>query len=138
MWIYPTGDGSVLEAWSSKDRGKWKKHGILIRQSDIKWIKDDGAPRHYLWAPDVVRTNGRYLLFYSAGPQGPTPSRLGIATGHSPAGPSIDSEKPLLIGGAGFEAIDPMVFFDSRSRKSYLYAGGSADAKLRMFDLHLI
>ena len=42
----------------------------------------------------------------------------------------------LVRDGVGFEAIDPMVFVDPRSGKAYLYAGGSAGAKLRVWALN--
>lgn len=134
MWIYPTGDDR-LPAWSSPDRTTWTKVGDLIRMKDIGWVGSDGAPRHFLWAPDMFAANGKYYLYYSVGPQNPTPSRLGVAICDGPAGPCTDSGKPLLTGGKGFEAIDPMVFADPKSGKTYLYAGGSAGAKLRVFEL---
>ena len=56
-----------------------------------------------------------------------------MAIGTSPAGPFTDSGKPLLTGGQGFEAIDPMVF--TEGDKAWLYAGGSAGSKLRVFEL---
>lgn len=133
LWIYPTG-GDGLSAWSSSDRKDWKKDPLL-RLSDIGWVEADGAPVHYLWAPDMVAHRGRYYLYYSVGPQNPTPSRLGVAVCTSPAGPCTDSGKPLLTGGNGFEAIDPAVFVDPRSGRRLLYAGGSAGAKLRVFEL---
>ncbi|MFV0622465.1 family 43 glycosylhydrolase [Sphingomonas sp. ac-8] len=133
MWIYPTG-GDGLQAWSSADRRRWTKHPLL-RLSDIRWAKDDGAPVHFLWAPDMVVDQGRYYFYYSIGPQNPTPSRLGVAVCSGPAGPCTDSGKPLLTGGDGFEAIDPAVFVDPASGRRLLYAGGSAGAKLRVFEL---
>lgn len=135
LWVYPTGETERLMAWSSADRATFVPRGVLIRQSDIGWIRDDGARRHHLWAPDVVRANGRYYLYYSVGPQNPTPSRIGVAVGSSPAGPFTDSGRPLLTGGDGFEAIDPMVFADPKDGRHYLLAGGSAGAKLRIFRL---
>ncbi|RIA37441.1 glycosyl hydrolase family 43 [Hephaestia caeni] len=134
VWIYPTG-GKGLEGWSSTDLVHWRNHGPLLRKSDITWIDDDGAPSHGLWAPDMLAANGRYYFYYSVGPQHPTPSRLGVATCEGPAGPCTDSGRPLLTGGDGFEAIDPMVFADARSGKTYLYAGGSAGSTLRVFVL---
>ncbi len=65
-----------------------------------------------------------------------TPSRIGVAVGDHAAGPFKDSGKPLLTGGNGFEAIDAMVFPDAKSGQAYLYAGGSAGAKLRVFELN--
>jgi beta-xylosidase len=114
----------------------WKDHGAGLYFRDIKWIGDDGAPRHHAWAPGVVEKNGKFYMYFSVGPQNPTPSRIGVAVADSPSGPFRDSGKPLLTGGNGFEAIDAMVFNDPRSKKSYFYAGGSAGAKLRIFEMN--
>jgi len=135
LWIYPTGAGDRLDAWSSRDKLHWRKRDALLRLKDIRWIADDGAPRHFLWAPDMLAANGRYYLYYAVGPQNPTPSRVGVALCDTPQGPCVDSGKPLLTGGDGFEAIDPMVFVDPRSGRRLLYAGGSAGATLRVFEL---
>ncbi|MGI4730277.1 MAG: family 43 glycosylhydrolase [Janthinobacterium lividum] len=140
MWIYPTERGDRLESWSSDDETHWARQGDLLKLGDIRWIGADGARAHFLWAPDMLAANGRYYLYYSVGPQDPTPSRLGVATCSGPAGPCVDSGKPLLTGGAKaeggpFEAIDPMVFVDPRSGRRLLYAGGSAGARLRVFEL---
>lgn len=133
-WIYPTG-GGVLAAWSSPDRVAWARGETLLRREDISWIDEDGAPSHHLWAPDMVRARGGWYLYYSVGPQNPTPSRIGVAVCKGPAGPCTDSGKPLITGGEGFEAIDPAVFVDPKSATPYLYAGGSAGATLRVWVL---
>ena len=135
LWIDPTGDGETLDAWSSSDNNIFVKRGTLIALKDIAWVRADRANTHYLWAPQMVTINGRTLLYFSVGPQVPTPSRLGVATCTSPAGPCTDSGRPLLTGGNGFEAIDPTVFTDRRSGKTYLYAGGSSGSKLKVFEL---
>jgi len=134
LWIYPTGSGDSLESWREV-AGKWQRQSMLITMRDIPWVRDDRAPTHYLWAPDMVRIGSTYRLYFSVGPQDPTPSRLGVATCAAPAGPCTDSGKPLLTGGNGFEAIDPMVFADPRSTLRYLYAGGSNGSTLRVFVL---
>lgn len=134
-WLYPTGDSDSLRAWSSYDLESWTPHAPLIHQKDIAWIRDDGARRHHLWAPHMQPANGKYYLYYSVGPQTPTPSRIGVAVSDSPYGPCLDSGRPLLTGGPGFEAIDPHVFVDPKSGKIYLYAGGSAGSTLRLFEL---
>jgi beta-xylosidase len=139
VWIYPTwNDGRNREAFfafSSTDLTNWRRHGPILDFNDVSWIKDDGQARHYAWAPSVLRRNHRWFFYYSVGPQNPTPSRIGVAVADAPAGPFRDSGKPLLTGGEGFEAIDPMVFTDPVSDRTYLYAGGSAGAKLRVFEL---
>jgi beta-xylosidase len=138
LWIYPTGGGRHDEffAWTSTDLKDWEKHGPLLRLKDVPWVAEDGAARHHAWAPCAIEEAGKYYFYYSVGPQNPTPSRIGVAAGDSPAGPFVDSGKPLLTGGNGFEAIDPFVFKDPNSGKRYFYAGGSAGAKLRVFELN--
>ncbi len=139
VWIYPTwagGPGQRFFAFSSTNLANWERHGPVLDFRDVSWIGNDGAPRHYAWAPGVLAKNGKWYFYYSVGPQHPTPSRIGVAVAAAPAGPFQDSGKPLLTGGDGFEAIDPMAFTDPKSGKTYLYAGGSAGAKLRVFELN--
>jgi beta-xylosidase len=141
MWIFPTGGpggswaADRFGAFSSRDLKSWRPRGELIRRDQISWIKDDGGAEHFLWAPGVATRGGKWYLYYSVGPQNPTPSRIGVAVADRPEGPYRDSGRPLVTGGQGFEAIDPMVFQDRRSGKIYLYAGGSAGATLRVWEL---
>jgi beta-xylosidase len=138
FWIYPTWSERGHQqffAFSSTNLTQWQRHGPILDFQAIPWIKDDGAPIHFAWAPGVFPANGQFYFYYSVGPQNPTPARIGVAVANSPAGPFIDSGKPLLTGGSGFEAIDPMVYRDPHSDAVLLYAGGSAGAKLRVFEL---
>ncbi len=139
VWIYPTWSDNRQArffAFSSTDLLHWQRHGPILEFKDVGWIEDDGQKVHHAWAPSVLEKNGKWFCYYSVGPQNPTPSRIGVAVGEGPGGPFRDSGKPLLTGGNGFEAIDPMVFTDLPSGKSYFYAGGSAGAKLRVFELN--
>lgn len=141
LWVFPTGgpggswEADRFGAFSSRDLKTWRSRGILITRDRIGWIGDDGAHDHFLWAPAVATRGGKWYLYYSVGPQNPTPSRIGVAVASSPEGPYRDSGRPLVGGGKGFEAIDPMVFADPRSGKIYLYAGGSAGARLKIWEL---
>ncbi|WP_193213703.1 family 43 glycosylhydrolase [Luteolibacter marinus] len=137
-WMYPTEARSrrpVFAAYRSTDLRSWRREGTILELDKIPWIKDDGAPRHAAWAPALAVKNRKAYFYYSVGPQNPTPSRIGVAVGNSPAGPFKDSGKPLLTGGDGFEAIDPMVFVDPSDGKAWFYAGGSAGATLRVFEM---
>lgn len=143
-WIFPTTQGTGprknvtgrFYGWRSQDFQHWSRTAKpLLDIRSIRWIDDDHAPAHFLWAPSVTPANGHFYLYYSVGPQNQTPSRIGVAVADRPDGPYIDSGKPLLTGGNGFEAIDPMVFRDPASAKAYLYAGGSAGATLRVFEM---
>ncbi len=139
VWVYPTwspGRGDSFYAFSSTNLTDWQRHGPVLEFKNVRWIKDDGQERHHAWAPGILTNNGKYFFYYSVGPQNPTPSRIGVAVGDKPQGPFRDSGKPLLTGGNGFEAIDPMVFTDPQSGKTYFYSGGSAGATLRVFELN--
>jgi beta-xylosidase len=139
VWIYPTwsdGDRHSFYAFASTDLKNWQRYGPVLDFKDVRWIDDDGQKQHFAWAPGVTERNGEYYFYYAVGPQGETASRIGVANGRFPKGPFQDSGKPLLTGGNGFEAIDPMVFTDPKSGSSYLYAGGSAGSKLRIFELN--
>jgi beta-xylosidase len=141
-WIYATTPRAAgnpkwqrLYAYSSPDLRNWTQVGPIFSFDKVDWIDDDGAKRHYLWAPALAAANGKYYLYYSVGPQNPTPSRIGVAVGDSPAGPFVDSGAPLITGDGSWEAIDPVVFKDPKSGTTYLFAGGSAGAKLHAFEL---
>ncbi len=84
--------------------------------------------------PASATRNGRYFLYYSVGRRirRPAGSRRGRG---SARGPYRDSGRPLVTGDKAFEAIDPMVFTDRKSGKTYLYVGGSAGARLRVWEL---
>lgn len=138
-WLYPTEPHSrdpIFAAYRSADLRNWKREGTILDLDKVPWVKDDKAPKHTAWAPAIAVRNGKFYFYYSVGPQNPTPSRIGVAVGKSPAGPFADSGKALLTGGDGFEAIDPMVFVDpTKGSKAWLYAGGSAGSKLRVFEM---
>ncbi|BCX48114.1 glycoside hydrolase family 43 [Haloferula helveola] len=142
FWAYPTHASDPkaqfhsfdFVAYSSPDLVDWKASEPILKMADISWIKDDGARNHWLWAPGITEKDGKYYFYFSVGPQNPTPSRIGVAVADHPAGPFKDIGKPLLTGGNGFEAIDPMVFQD-KDGTAYFYAGGSNGAKLRVWKL---
>ncbi|MET0904587.1 MAG: hypothetical protein ABWY10_00825, partial [Tardiphaga sp.] len=60
LWVFPTGgpggswSADRFGAFSSRDLKTWTPRGELIRREQIGWIKDDGAPQHFLWAPGVA------------------------------------------------------------------------------------
>lgn len=74
------------------------------------------------WAPHVMEDRGIYYLYYSAAQDSGEGMAIGAATATSPRGPFRDSGHPL-VGGAGFEHIDPMAFDDPKTGKRLLYWG---------------
>lgn len=130
-WLYATyGRGGRFYAFSSPDLLTWQRHGPVLTFAPIDWIPEG----KHAWAPAVAERKGTYYFYYSVGPK---PSHIGAASGDSPLGPFTDSGRPLLSdhNNPKFEAIDPMVFEDPNSGRFYLYAGGSAGATLRVFEL---
>jgi arabinan endo-1,5-alpha-L-arabinosidase len=77
------------------------------------------------WAPSVIYDGSTYFIYYSATPdahrEGPDHA-LAVATSDSPAGPFVDTGRPLLLG-EGFEYIDPMAYDDPATCKRLLYWG---------------
>jgi len=139
VWIYPTHSEKGKNFWAFKltPQKTWEKVGPVLDLKDVSWLKSEPQKNLGPWAPCIAVKGGRYYFYYSVGPQSEGhPSRIGVAEGNAPEGPFKDSGSVLVTGGNGFEAIDPMVFEDPASHKYYLYCGGSAGAKLRVFELN--
>lgn len=131
VYVYPTTGRGRFYAYSSTDWLTWQRHPeAILNFRDIDWIPRGKSA----WAPAVIEKDGTWYFYYSVGPK---PSHIGVASGPSPTGPFTDSGKALLSDNndPSFEAIDPMVFRDPKTGKSYCYAGGSAGATLRVFEM---
>lgn len=115
----------------SLDLAAWEHLGEAL-PTKPRWA----ATSQRFWAPDVSRhPDGRYLMYYSAQPDGPEPGLcLGIAVADRPEGPFLDSGQPLLAGGPGFENIDPMRFVDPADGRQWLF-WGSGFGPLRVREL---
>lgn len=102
------------------------KAGIQIRQSSdlIHWTFvgrafTDGVPKEAkewtdakgLWAPEVVKMNGRYYMYYSASQFGKTQSFIGVAVSEVVTGPYEDLGLVYRSkeGTSGPNAIDPNI-----------------------------
>ena len=125
-YLYPTSDGfnnwsgDRFRVFSSDDLINWTDGGeILNLPTDVPWAKTNA------WAPCIIekQINGAYKYFYyfTAG------KKIGVAVADDPLGPFKDSGKPLLEnhpeGIRHGQVIDPDVFTDPVSGKSYLYWG---------------
>ena len=132
-WIYPTYSARYenqvfLDAFSSKNMVKWKKHPHILDTSQIKWAK------RAMWAPAIIRKENQYFLFFSAndiqskqrnGQADDTLGGIGIAVADNPAGPFKDYlGKPLInkfYNNA--QPIDQFVFRD-KDGQYYIFYGG--------------
>lgn len=125
-YIYPTSDGfdgwsgSYFKAFSSTDLLNWEDEGVILDlKKDVPW-GDRNA-----WAPTIAEQKKgkqyKYYYYFTAA------QKIGVAVSDNPAGPFVDSGKPLIDfkpeGVKGGQEIDPDVFTDPKSGKSYLYWG---------------
>ena len=126
FYIYPTSDGfnnwggTYFKAFSSPDLVNWKDEGVILDLSkDVSWAKRNA------WAPCIIekKIDGKYKYFYYF----TAAQKIGVAVADNPAGPFVDSGKPLIDkhpeGINRGQEIDPDVFTDPKTGKSYLYWG---------------
>jgi beta-xylosidase len=128
-YIYPTSDGftnwsgTSFKAFSSKDLKNWKEEGVILDlKKDVSWTHRNA------WAPCIIEKkdkNGHYKYYYyfTAG------QKIGVAIADDPAGPFKDAGKPLIDklpeGVRRGQNIDPDVFNDPQSGKTFLYWGNA-------------
>jgi arabinoxylan arabinofuranohydrolase len=125
-YLYPTSDGhygwsgTYFEVFSSPDLIHWENEGVILDlERDVSWA-DRNA-----WAPSAIEqmVDGQYRYFYYF----TAAQKIGVAVADNPEGPYTDSGQPLINfkpeGVTGGQEIDPDVFLDPVSGKSYLYWG---------------
>lgn len=136
-YIYPTSDGFTgwsgyyFKVFSSTNLVDWKDEGnILELGKDVTWANSNA------WAPCIEEKmiNGQYKYFYYFCAHG----KIGVAVADKPTGPFKDSGKPLLDklpeGATHGQQIDPDVFTDPVSNKTYLYWGNGYMAVAELAD----
>lgn len=125
-YIYPTSDGFdgwggyYFKTFSSDDLKSWKDEGVILDlKKEVPWGTRNA------WAPTITekKTKGDYKYYYYF----TAAQKIGVAVADLPTGPFKDSGKPLIDfkpdGIKGGQEIDPAVFNDPKSGKSYLYWG---------------
>lgn len=131
-YLYPTSDGFdgwggyYFKTFSSTDLVDWKEEEVILDlKKDVSWANGNS------WAPAIIekkkgRNSYKYYYYYSGGMDGGT-KKIGVAVADDPKGPFVDSGKPLIDfkpkGINRGQEIDPDVFTDPKSGKSYLYWG---------------
>jgi hypothetical protein len=125
-YLYPTSDGfmnwsgTYFKAFSSDNLIDWTDEGVILDlEKDVSWAGRNA------WAPCIIekKIDGEYKYFYYF----TAAQRIGLAVADDPTGPFVDSGQPLIDykpeGITGGQEIDPDVFTDPESGKSYLYWG---------------
>lgn len=112
---------TFFNAFSSKDLVEWTKHSHVLDIKNVKWAS------YSLWAPSIIRSNGKYYLFFSANDiqNNNQYGGIGVAVADNPAGPFIDAlGKPLIDKFENnAQPIDQFIFKDDDGQ-FYLYYGG--------------
>nr|WP_287640865.1 glycoside hydrolase family 43 protein [Bacteroides sp.] len=110
-----------LDAFSSKDLVHWTKHPSVLSIKNVKWVE------YAMWAPSIIRANGKYYLFFGGNDiqSDNEYGGIGVAVADRPEGPFKDAlGKPLIskfVNGA--QPIDQFVFRDDDGQY-YMYYGG--------------
>ncbi|MFD2570854.1 arabinan endo-1,5-alpha-L-arabinosidase [Spirosoma soli] len=138
-WYFSTGHG--IQAVSSPDLQHWKvEKSIFEKGTWPNWIDStvQGFKGHF-WAPDCVRMNGKYYLYYSCSTFGSPTSAIGVATS-----PTLNQQSPdyrwtdqgMVVKSkvkADFNAIDPGLMRDTDGRVYMVYGsfhGGIGAAEI--------
>ena len=116
--FYVFGTGPNIRTKSSPDLVHWE-NGDSFFHAPPAWTTNISGFRNSIWAPDVIRVNGKFLLYYSVSAWGKQTSTIGLATSLTlnpaatnyqwiDAGPVIAS-----TNGSAFNTIDPSVLQDA-------------------------
>jgi hypothetical protein len=138
FYLYPTSDGfagwsgTYFKCFSSDDLETWKDEGTILDLAggDVAWASTNA------WAPCIVekKINGefRYFYYFCANKQ------IGVAVSYNPNGPFVATGKALINtkpdGVTSGQEIDPDVFTDPATGKSYLYWGNGYMAGVELND----
>jgi len=125
-YVYPTSDGFdgwsgyYFKTFSSDNLVDWKDEGVILDlKKDVPWGNRNA------WAPCIVekKIKGKYKYFYYF----TAAQKVGVAVSDNPTGPFKDSGKAIVAkrpeGVNDGQEIDPDVFTDPKTGKSYLYWG---------------
>ncbi len=112
-WFYATGRG--IPSWHSKDLIDWKM-GPPVFSNTPEWTTNIVTrQRGNFWAPDVICSGGRYLIYYSVSSFGVNNSAIALASN-----PTLDPNLPNYhwadegiviqsVRSNNFNTIDPAV-----------------------------
>jgi arabinan endo-1,5-alpha-L-arabinosidase len=113
------GDGKgahLIPVVRSKDLVHWTyvKDAFLSKPA---WKEKGG-----IWAPEVVKVNGKYHMYYACSTWGDPNPGVGLAIADSPAGPFTDNGKLFLSSEVNVpNSIDP--FYMEENGKKYVFWG---------------
>ncbi|AQQ08299.1 Intracellular endo-alpha-(1-_5)-L-arabinanase [Sedimentisphaera cyanobacteriorum] len=114
-YIFATGKG--LPFYRSDDLVEWKRAGTVFDKPVPQWSKKAIPQTEGIWAPDIVKLNDKYYVYYSVSSFGSQRSVIGVARSSSlnPESPEYGWKDLGLVieshpGKDDFNAIDPAAF----------------------------
>jgi arabinan endo-1,5-alpha-L-arabinosidase len=116
-FVFGTGPGILTK--SSPDLIHWQNGDPVFHGPPAWTVKAVPEFRGTAWAPDVIRANGRYFLYYAVSSWGKQVSAIGLATN-----PTLNADAtnylwtdcgPVITStnGLAFNTIDPSVMLDA-------------------------
>lgn len=109
------------ETWKSADLVNWEYCGFVFEENETTWGQME------FWAPEVIKKDGEYYLFYSARNQY-TNKRICVAKSNRPVGPFKDVAAPLF---ESYKAvIDAHPFIDDDGQAYLYYVLDMSDNKI--------
>lgn len=110
-----------FEVWHCNDLINWQKKGFTFQKGPGTWGQNE------FWAPEVVKYNDSYFLFYSASSKD-TGKRICVARSDSPLGPFAEYKTPLIESDKAL--IDAHPFIDDDGRAYLYYTLDMSDNKI--------
>lgn len=119
FYLYATEDMRNVPIFHSANLVDWKLVGTAFTDnSRPKWL-----PKGGIWAPDIQRVGGKYLLYYAKSVWGGEwDAGIGVAVSNNPAGPFVDRGCMFTSKQIGIQnCIDP--FYIEDGGEKYLFFG---------------
>lgn len=137
-YVFSTGRG--IPFLSSADGMEWRREGRVferIPETVRKYVpKNDGVD---VWAPDIIKVRGQYLLYYSVSTWGQYESAIGLMTSSTldPASPDYRwTDRGMIVHsvkGQNLNSIDPSVLLGPDGRLWMCY--GSYLGNIELIEL---
>lgn len=111
--------------------GKWTEVGDALPELPA-WVTKEGVGHGSVWAPEVAaRSDGSYILYFTARAANQNVQCIGVALADSPSGPFKQvGGKPLVCRPEDVDSIDPAAFTDTDGKQYLLYTSGRGNATI--------
>lgn len=115
-WIFSTGNGILTR--HSTDLKNWTEGEPVFKTFPAWHSEVVPQQKGHLWAPDVIRRNGKFYLYYSVSGWGKNTSAIGLATNTTLDPKDHDylwKDEGIIISSGdkdSYNAIDPQILAD--------------------------